>query len=105
MSSISRRQFLAASGAALGATTLLAACGGGGGDVTAASCEGYDTLTEAQLAQRQALNYVDNSTTPGQRCDNCRFHNVNEGSACMGCQLFPGPVAPQGWCSGWAALT
>lgn len=101
--SVSRRRFLAATGAALGLSPILAACGGG--DVTAASCEGYDQLTPEQLQARQNLNYVDVSVTPGQRCDNCRFYNAPEGgSPCGGCQLFAGPVAPAGWCSSWVAM-
>ena len=72
--------------------------------MTAASCEGYAALDGAALQQRQSLNYVDVTPTPGQRCDNCRFYNAPEGgSPCGGCQLFPGPVAPAGWCQSWVA--
>lgn len=101
MSTFSRRQFLVTAGAALGATSLLSACGG---PVVASECAGYDTLTEAQLRQREALGYVDQTPRAAQVCSNCKFYNAPEGSAaCGGCQLFPGPVAPQGWCSGWVA--
>lgn len=98
--SLDRRHFLGVLGAA--ALAPLAACGGG--DVTAASCEGYDALTEQDLQTRAALNYVDASPNPAQLCTNCRFYNRPEGgSPCGGCQLFAGPVAPSGWCSSWAA--
>ena len=101
--SLSRRRFLAATGAALGLGPVLAACGGGGVP-TAASCEGYAELTETQLASRQALQYVDVSERADQNCANCRVYNQPEGgSPCGGCQLFAGPVSPKGWCSGWVA--
>lgn len=100
---VSRRRFLATSAGALGLGSVFAACGGGGG-VAAAECEGYDQLTAAQLQQRAALAYVDNTPIAAQRCDNCSFYTVPEGgAACGGCQLFPGPVAPAGYCTGWAA--
>lgn len=116
----SRRQFLgrvAALGA--GASVFLAACGGdeaapaAGGEaapapasanISASECAGYDALTPEQLQTRQALAYVDNSPNLEQLCSNCRFYNQPEGgSPCGGCQLFPGPVAPGGYCNSWAA--
>jgi hypothetical protein len=104
---------------------VLAACGGGeqeaqetpagtetesaptGGDdqIVAAECEGYDALTEQDLQMRETLQYVDESPNPEELCSNCRFYNEPPaGEACGGCQLFKGPVAPDGWCSSWAAM-
>ena len=104
--SVSRRRFLVSAGAVLGVTPILAACGGGDDAVTAAGCAGYGDLSEQDLANRAALNYVDNSPTPGQNCANCRLYNAPEGEGpCGGCQLFAGPVAPGGWCSSWQAMT
>ena len=101
----SRRQFLATAGAALGLGPLVAACGGGGDDVAAAECAGYDALTPQDLQARQALAYVDDTPIPVQRCDNCQFYVRARGrlSPCGGCQLFAGPVAPGGYCTGWVA--
>ena len=102
---VSRRRFLATSAGALGLGSVFAACGGGGG-VAAAECEGYDQLTAAQLQQRAALAYVDNSGVIGKKCNNCSFYIAPEGgSACGGCTLFPGPVAPEGYCTGWASAS
>lgn len=99
----SRRQFLATTGAALGLGPLVAACGGGDG-VVAAECAGHDALTPQDLQARQALAYVDVTPIPVQRCDNCQFYVLPEGgSPCGGCQLFAGPVAPGGYCTGWVA--
>lgn len=98
---VSRRRFLAATGAALGLAPL-AACGDGA--VRAASCEGYDALDATALKQRQALGYVDVTPDPAQVCQNCRFYQAPAaGSACGGCQLFAGPVAPAGYCASWVA--
>ena len=102
--SVSRRRFLATSAGALGLSSVLAACGGGGDGVVAAECQGYDTLTPGELQQRAALAYVDDSPVLGQKCNNCQFYVPEEGgSACGGCTLFAGPVAPEGYCTGWAA--
>ena len=98
---VSRRRFLVTTGAVLGLGPAFAACGG---PVTAASCEGYDALTEQELQARAALNYVDETPVAGQRCDNCRFYQRPAGgSPCGGCQLFAGPVVPGGYCMSWAA--
>ncbi|NBC18088.1 MAG: hypothetical protein GVY18_12325 [Bacteroidetes bacterium] len=123
----SRRAFLgrfAALGAAgLGLSSAVAACGGGedggqqapaatesapagdGDQVVAADCEGFDALTDQDLQMRETLQYADESPNPEQLCNNCRFYNEPaDGEVCGGCQLFKGPVAPEGWCSSWAAM-
>ena len=100
---VSRRRFLATTGAVLGLGPAFAACGG---PVTADSCAGYDALTEGDLQMRAALQYVDASPRPDQLCSNCRFYQaLAGGSDCGGCQLFAGPVAPGGYCTGWVAGT
>ena len=97
----SRREFLVSVGAALGASAVAAACSS---PVDSSSCEGYDALTPDQLATRTALDYVDESPRIGVKCTNCRFWlDGPDGSACGGCSLFAGPVAPGGYCSSWAA--
>ena len=102
--SVSRRRFLASAGAVLGVGPLLSACGGG--DATAAACEGYDALDAAALRQRESLEYVDQTPNAAQRCDNCRFYQAPTGDpSCGGCQLFPGPVVPSGWCRSWVAAS
>ena len=103
---VSRRRFLATAAGALGLGSTLSACGGGGGGVVAAECAGYDQLTAAELQQRAALAYVDESPVIGQRCNNCSFYVAEQGgAACGGCQLFAGPVAPEGYCTGWVAAS
>ena len=101
MSAPSRRQFLAASAAALGVTPLLSACGGGGA-VDSTTCPGYADLNEEQLAMRERFEYVDDSPRMALNCANCSLYVAPEpGTSCAGCNLFAGPVAPQGYCTGW----
>lgn len=102
---VSRRRFLATTAGAFALSPVLAACGGGdGGGVVAANCEGYGALTATELQQRAALNYVDVTPIPTEMCSNCQFYVAAEsGAACGGCQLFAGPVAPNGYCTGWVA--
>jgi len=102
--SLSRRRFLVATAGAMGVVPVLAACGGGA-PTTASACEGFDALTEADMATRNALAYVDKGTNPAEICSSCRLYNAPAaGSACGGCQLFAGPVLPGGYCTGWAAM-
>jgi len=119
---VSRRQFLRSLGlaGAVGASgTLLVACGGGsdgGGDgtagadsesATAADCSDLSGLSDSQKQRRKqqvdALNYVEESPEPNKNCANCQLYQQEKyGAGCGGCQLFPGPVAGEGYCSSWA---
>ncbi|MEF8816316.1 MAG: high-potential iron-sulfur protein [Salinibacter sp.] len=123
---VSRRHFLRSLGlaGAVGASgTLLAACGGGsdgsgssesggGGESATASadCSDLSSLSDAQKQRREqqvkALNYVEESPEPNKNCANCQLYQQEKyGSGCGGCQLFPGPVAAEGYCASWAAQT
>lgn len=117
----SRRHFLMSLGVA-GAGVALTGCPGdrpeeppadppvdaappvGDPDIVAAQCSGYENLTEEELNVRQTLGYVDASPNPGEYCHNCLFlADAPQYDPCIGCQLFAGPVAPEGWCLSWAA--
>ena len=77
--------------------------GGSGEGLQAANCSGYDAMDEGALQMRTSLNYVDESAVAGQNCANCRFYNASaEMAPCGGCQLFAGPVTPDGHCTSWA---
>ena len=103
MSDLSRRRFLASTAAAAGLAPFVAACGGGGPE-RASQCAGYGALSTAELQQRQALAYVDDSPKLGQVCTTCKLYNQpTADDGCGGCQLFAGPVVPQGWCTAWVA--
>jgi hypothetical protein len=109
--------FAAASG-----SVLLAACGGGEGNKTenkvtqpetpvaqeteqktaTADCNDLSGIAEADLKQRESLGYVAISTEAGKNCSNCRFYQEgNQPNGCGGCQLFKGPVTPEGYCKSW----
>ncbi|PEN09299.1 hypothetical protein CRI93_00790 [Longimonas halophila] len=121
---VSRRSFLqrisALGIAGVGASTVLSACGGGSDDASSTgddssgsadfSCDDLSGLSDQQISQRetqtQALQYVEESPNPDQNCANCSFWQAPEGNAnCGGCQLFPGPVHPDGWCNSWVAAS
>jgi hypothetical protein len=122
---INRKQFLerfALVGLAMaGGASLLSSCGGGGdksestgGSQTSTTttetaeasdpCSDYTGLTETDLAMRKNLKYVAKSTDEGKNCENCKFYLVDESSTeCGKCQLFKGPVSPEGHCASWFA--
>ncbi len=124
---VSRRDFLqrlsAIGLAGVGGGVLLSACGGGSeqeGEAEAASqqsesatadagfsCDDLSGLSDAQQEQRrqmtEALNYVEQTPNVGQNCANCALYRQPAGGEpCGGCQLFPGPVHPDGYCNSWA---
>ncbi len=120
---ISRRAFIQRvslfGAAGIGASSLLAACGGGeqpaatpsgtSAETPAAtpSAEGFtcmDTtgLTEAEIAARTNLNYVDKTAVEGKQCDNCALYiAAAEGANCGTCQTIKGPIHPEGYCDIW----
>ena len=118
----SRRAFLqkltALGTAGVVTPVVLAACGGGegggagetpeGGGTAATdagfSCTDTSGLTDAQIQQRQNVNYVDDSPNPEQVCSNCQlFTQPEAGAQCGGCQVVPGPIHPEGYCDLWVA--
>lgn len=129
---VSRRSFLQRISiigvAGVGGSTLLSACGGGsegqeggseqaqtseGGGQAAADldCDDLSALSDAQMQQRsqmaESLNYVAETPNPEQNCANCALYQQPDAeettdNACGGCQLFPGPVYPNGYCTSWA---
>lgn len=131
-SRVTRRRFLQSLGVAglAGASgTLLSACGGsgdsggsetqsggsetqsGGTTTASADCTDLSALSDAQKQQRQqmvnSLNYVEETPNENQYCANCQLYQSPEqeettGSECGGCQLFPGAVTANGYCTSWA---
>jgi hypothetical protein len=114
-SSYSRRLFLkqvAAIGAAgLVGPGLLMACSNGNAAerveserAASGKCEGSVDLPAADIAARQAINYVDESPQVDKSCANCRFFKQPAaGAACGGCEILKGPIASEGYCNTWVA--
>lgn len=118
---VTRRRFLQSLGMAtvVGASgSLLAACGGGsdsdGGEnassstTASADCSDLSGLSDADKKQRsqmvKSLQYVEESPKDNKNCANCQLYQKEKyGDGCGGCQLFPGPVAAEGYCNSWAA--
>ncbi len=114
----SRRAFLeklAALGlASLGGSVFLAGCAGKEEQSatppaeTAVTCNDVSGLSPEVRQQReqliQTLQYVEQSPYPDKVCSNCAFWKAPpEGQTCGGCQLIPGPINPNGYCTSWAA--
>lgn len=119
---LNRRQFLERAAllgaAAMGAGTLLSACepssddAGEPAEQEPAADEGFSCndeealadLTEDEISRREEFEYVEQTTTADQRCDNCIHWQEPEGGAdCGGCAILPGPFNPEGWCNQWIA--
>jgi hypothetical protein len=67
-----------------------------------ADCSDLSGLTEVEVKQRESVQYVAVSTDAEKKCSNCRFFQPGaDASSCGGCQLFKGPVAPEGNCKSW----
>jgi len=121
---VTRRRFLQSLGiaGAMGAGgSLLTACGGGsdsgggesGGDAQSSSatasgdCTDVSMLSDAEKKQRssmvKSLQYVEETPNEEQNCANCQLYQEGKyDSGCGGCELFPGPVTRNGYCTSWA---
>ena len=126
---VTRRRFLQSLSIAgvVGASgSLLAACGGGsdgsggGGEgsgsaqssskTASADCTDLSMLSDAEKKQRQSmvksLQYVEESPEENKNCANCQlYQEAKYDNGCGGCQLFPGPVTKNGYCTSWAAAS
>ena len=117
-SDLTRRDFLTRftglGAVALGSGALLSACAGGESQpaaepeaptAAADACGDLTGLTDAEVQMRTSLQYVAETPDAAKRCDNCALWVVPEaGSACGGCQLIKGPIAPAGYCASWAPM-
>ena len=69
------------------------------------SCMDTSGLTEAEITQREAVNYVDMTADMEKMCSNCQLYTVPEGDMqCGGCTLVKGPIHPDGYCDLWVAV-
>lgn len=125
---LKRLSFAGAAG--LGASSILAACGGGGnkeasnqnaksaesgsmagesssnGEMASADdpCSDLSGVPEQDLKTRKTLQYTNKTPYPDKHCSNCNFYLADKyGDKCGGCQLFKGPVNPNGHCTSWTA--
>jgi hypothetical protein len=108
----SRRRFLKTIGAVagLGASPLLAGCGGGENGQTSLDCTDVSGLSAAKKKRRtqmrKSLNYQSDSPKKNKTCSNCNlWQKPKSGEQCGGCQLIPGPINPNGYCTSWTEQT
>lgn len=67
------------------------------GDMSALSAEERDT--------RELYGYVEQTSFPDSRCDNCSLYlPPDDEGGCGGCILFSGPVFAEGYCDYWAPI-
>ncbi len=113
----SRRAFLQRMSFAAAAGSLVASCRSETADETGAaavnlppgeeadfSCADVSNLTEEQIETRESLQYVDDSPHDDMRCNNCElFEPPGADEPCGRCQVVPGPIHPQGYCTAWVA--
>lgn len=114
---LSRREFLQTTiiTSAAGVAVLSAACNSpksaneAGGDkaeqpvAAGGGCDDLTGLTDADKAARTGLKYVDVTTMPDKKCDNCQLYVAAEaGKSCGTCKVVKGPIAPAGYCTAWA---
>lgn len=123
-----RRQFLRRAGLlGLGAAVVMAGCGGNGqpsaqqtsgaaetaagGDSAASAespaeprpCDDLTGLTPEQIQLRGTFGYVEVSPDPDLECHHCEFYQAPPaGRFCGGCNLFAGPVNPEGHCDSFS---
>ena len=98
---MNRRFFLRATArlAATAATgSLAAAC------TQAPVCEDVSALSTPDQIRRTSMKYVSLSPDGDTKsCASCKFFTPPKESACGTCSLVPGPIAPAGRCTLWAA--
>lgn len=80
----------------LGAGGALAVVGCGSSGPNCNDTTGVDT------AMRTTLHYIPASPDPARRCSGCSLYTGGQ-NGCGTCQLFPGPVDPNGACDSFVA--
>lgn len=69
-------------------------------------CNDLSGVPEQDIKTRKSLDYVGKSPYPDKHCSNCAlFIAPQEGQTCGGCQLFKGPINPDGHCKSWVEKT
>jgi len=104
---ISRREMLKRSltvvGAAAGSSFVLAACSKGEEAEEALSCTDLTGVDPAAVQTRTAMSYQDTGPDPSRHCSGCQFFTAGAAGQCGTCQLFAGPINPNGTCNSFAA--
>lgn len=70
------------------------------------ACDDLSNLSQSEIEKRDIYGYVQETSYPENRCDNCRLYIPPEAEGdCGGCILFEGPVFAGGYCDYWAPET
>jgi len=103
---LDRRRLLQLLGAGLGASSAVLALAGRTARAEAGagvSCKSKVPIDPAAAQVRRVLQYMEKSSVPGKRCENCLQYEAGKYKECGGCKLFAGAVHPAGYCLSWAA--
>lgn len=66
-------------------------------------CTDTSGLSADEIAARNTLKYVDQSTDPAKPCSGCQqFKPSPMSGTCGACVVVKGPIHPNGSCSAWA---
>ena len=100
---MSRRALLQRT-AALSALAVFGAEACGKSHPSALVCTDTTGLSPSDLSVRNALAYVDVSTTPGKTCSTCQqFVPSTAPTSCGTCKVVKGPISPTGNCKSYLA--
>lgn len=67
-------------------------------------CGDVRGLSTPDQMRRTSMKYVSESPDgDAKSCQSCRFFTPPDEGACGTCSLVPGPIAPAGQCTLWAA--
>jgi hypothetical protein len=65
-------------------------------------CNDLSGLSKDDIDMRSGLEYVSVSPDKNKTCLNCEYYHASKnGKICGTCDLFKGPVDPNGYCSQW----
>ena len=69
-------------------------------------CTDLSDLSDDEMAVRDQLGYMDQSSLADRNCANCNlFLKSDDTLACGSCLAMKGPVADDGYCTIWAPVT
>lgn len=69
----------------------------------ALTCTNTAGLSQADLATRTTLQYVERSADPSKKCSGCQLFQAAAPGQCGGCTLVKGPINPGGSCTAFVA--
>jgi len=99
------RNVLVASCAFLPFTGIFTQCKSPKKEQATDPCQDLSGLTETELATRDQMGYINQSSFSERNCMNCKLYVKTDSSlTCGNCLVVKGPVEDSGYCTVWAPL-